>query len=83
MPLIDFASAVKPELLYKSAGYAIATYDPDPSLLYGFDTLGSFAAVIVVNCGTFSGTATLDITVQESVDSTTWTDVLNLSLIHI
>jgi len=77
MPLIDFASAVKPELLYKSAGYAIATYDPDPSLLYGFDTLGSFAAVIVVNCGTFSGTATLDITVQESVDSTTWTDVLN------
>ena len=77
MPLIDFASAVKPEVLYKSAGYAIATYDPDPSLTYGFDTRGSYAAVIVVNCGSFSGDATLALTVQESVDSTTWTDVLN------
>ena len=75
MPLIDFATAVKPELLYKSAGYAIATYDPDPSLTYGFDTRGSYAAVIVVNCGSFSGAATLTLTVQESLDSTTWTDV--------
>ena len=77
MPLIDFASAVKPEVLYKSAGYAIATYDPDPSLTYGFDTRGSYAAVIVVNCGSFSGAATLTLTVQESADSTTWTDVLD------
>ena len=77
MPLIDFASAVKPEVLYKSAGYAIATYDPDPSLIYGFDTRGSYAAVIAVNCGSFSGDATLALTVQESVDSTTWTDVLD------
>ena len=76
MPLIDFASAVKPELLFKSAGYAIAEYNPDSSLTYGFDSRGSYAAVIVVNCGGFSGSATLDLTLQESVDGTTWTDIL-------
>jgi len=76
MPLIDFASAVKPELLFKSAGYAIAEYNPDSSLTYGFDSRGSYAAVIVVNCGAFVGAATLDLTLQESVDGTTWTDIL-------
>jgi len=76
MPLIDFASAVKPELLFKSAGYAIAEYNPDSSLTYGFDSRGSYAAVIVVNCGAFVGAATLTLTIQESVDGTTWTDIL-------
>ena len=75
MPLIDFASAVKPELLYKSAGYAVATYDPDPSLSYSFDSRGSYAAVIVVNCGAFTGAATLTLAVQESVDGATWTPI--------
>lgn len=75
MPLIDFATAVKPELLYKAAGYAIAEYDPDSSLTYGFDSRGSYAAVIVVNCGAFSGSATLTLTIQESVDGTTWTPI--------
>ena len=64
MPLIDFASAVKPELLYKSFGYAVATYDPDSSLTYGFDSQGSYACVIVVNCGSFTGSATLTLTIQ-------------------
>ena len=75
MPLIDFATAVKPELLYKAAGYAIAEYDPDSSLTYGFDSRGSYAAVIVVNCGAFSGSATLTLTIQESADATTWTPI--------
>ena len=75
MPLIDFASAVKPEVLFKSAGYAIAEYDPDSSLTYGFDSRGSYAAVIVVNCGALVGTATLTLTLQESVDATTWTPI--------
>ena len=77
MPLIDFASAVKPEVLFKSAGYAIAEYDPDSSLTYGFDSRGSYAAVIVVNCGSFAGLATLTLVLQESVDGTTWTDLLD------
>jgi hypothetical protein len=75
MPLIDFATAVKPEVLYKPAGYAIAQYDPDSSLTYGFDSRGSYAAVIVVNCGALVGTATLTLTLQESVDGTTWTPI--------
>ena len=75
MPLIDFSTAVKPELLFKSAGYAIAEYDPDSSITYGFDSRGSYAAVIVVNCGSFSGAATLTLTIQESLDGTAWTDI--------
>ena len=77
MPLIDFASAVKPELLYKSAGYAVAAYDPDSSLTYGFDSQGSYACVIVVNCGSFTGSATLTLTIQESDDASSWTDIPN------
>ena len=77
MPLIDFSTAVKPELLYKSAGYAIAEYDPDSALTYGFDSRGSYAAVIVVNAGSFVGSATLTLTLQESDDASTWTDLEN------
>ena len=78
MPLIDFATAVKSEMVYKSAGYAVAAYDPEPSLLYGFDTRGSYAAILVVNCGSFSSTGKLDIVFKESADATTWTDLLDI-----
>ena len=71
MPLIDFASAVKPELLYQSAGYTVSTNGP--SLTYGFDSRGSYAAIIVVNCGTFRSGATLHLYVYESDDAATWT----------
>jgi len=75
MPLIDFATAVKPELLYKSAAYTIAKYDPDSSLNYAFDSRGSYAAVIVVNTGVFPSSATLTLKLQESDNGTTWTDL--------
>lgn len=75
MPLIDFASAVKSEVVYKSAGYAIATNDPDSSLNYAVDARGFYEVVIIVNCGAFAGGATLTLTLQESSDTTTWTDI--------
>jgi len=75
MPLIDFASAVKSEMVYKSAGYTVATYDPDSSLNYGIDARGFYEVVILVNCGNFTGGATLTLTLQESDDATTWTDI--------
>ena len=75
MPLIDFASAVKPELLYTSAAYPAAKYDPDSSLNYAFDGRGSYAAVIVVNAAQFTGSATLTLTLQESDDGTTLSDI--------
>jgi len=78
MPLIDFASAVKSLQVYESAGYAVATYDPDPALLYAFDSRCSYAAIIVVNCGPFLSTGKLEIVFQESVDATTWTDLLDI-----
>jgi len=78
MPLIDFATAVKSLQVYESAGYAVAAYDPDPALLYAFDTRGSYAAIVVVNCGPFTSTGKLEIVFQESVDATTWTDILDI-----
>ena len=75
MPLIDFASAVKPEMLYQTAGYAVAEYDPDTSLARAFDTRGSYAAVIVVNAGLFAGASKLTLTLQESDDASSWTDL--------
>jgi len=79
MPLIDFASAVKSLQVYESAGYAVATYDPDPALLYAFDSRCSYAAIIVVNCGPFTGTGKLSIVFQESADGTTWTDLIDIN----
>ena len=78
MPLIDFATAVKSLQGYESAGYAVATYDPDPALLYAFDSRCSYAAIIVVNCGPFLSTGKLDIIFKESDDATTWTDLLDI-----
>ena len=78
MPLIDFATAVKSLQVYESARYAVAAYDPDPALLYAFDTRGSYAAIVVVNCGPFTSTGKLEIVFQESVDATTWTDFLDI-----
>ena len=77
MPLIDFASAVKSEMVYKAAGYAVATYDPDPSLNYAVDARGSYEVVIIVNCGNFTTNGTLEITLQDSDDATTWTELLD------
>ena len=75
MPLIDFATAVKPELVYPSAAYPAAKYDPDASLNYAFDARGSYAAVIVVNAAQFTSSATLTLKLQESDDGSTWTDI--------
>jgi len=79
MPLIDFASAVKSLQVYKSAGYAVATYDPDPSLNYAFDTRGSYAAIIVLNCGQFTPSGELLVSFRESLDATTWTDIIDIN----
>ena len=76
MPLIDFASAVKPEVLFKPANYAVGQYDPDSSLTYGFDSRGSYAAVIEVNCGSLVFSGTLTLLLVESADGTTWTDLI-------
>ena len=75
MPLIDFATAVKSELVYKSAGYAVNTYNPTSGLDYAFDGRGYYEAVLIVNCGTFASNGTLTITLQESSDASAWTDL--------
>ena len=75
MPLIDFATAVKSLQVYKSAGYAVATFDPDPSLNYAVDGRGFYEAVLIVNCGNFTANATLTITLQDSDDGSSWTDI--------
>jgi len=75
MPLIDFASAVKSEMVYKSGGYTVASYDPDPALSYTIDGRGFYEVVIIVNCGAFNGGGVLAITLQESRTGASWADV--------
>ena len=73
MPIIDFATALKSELVYECGAYSVNTYAPDSSLNYSFDARGFYEAVLVVNAGTFAGGCTVVLRLQESDDKSSWT----------